>query len=150
MGTSSDKHVELRLTGFGNGRFRIEPVAESACAISAQVYACERHASLAETARERLARLGYDDRVEIRIGDGSLGAPEGAPWRGILVAAAAPHVPDPLREQLDPEGGRLVVPVGNRERQDLIVVARTGDSWTETNDGPVVFVPLIGEEGFQS
>ena len=108
----------------------------------------ERHASLAETARERLARLGYGDRVEIRVGDGSLGAPDGAPWRGILVAAAAPHVPEPLREQLDPDGGRLVVPVGNRDRQDLIVVTRAGDTWVETNDGPVVFVPLIGQAGF--
>jgi protein-L-isoaspartate(D-aspartate) O-methyltransferase len=130
--------------GTGSG-YQAAILAEMGC----QVVSIERHASLAETARERLARLGYGDRVEIRIGDGSLGAPDGAPWRGILVAAAAPHVPQPLREQLDPDGGRLVVPVGNRDRQDLIVVTRTGDTWTETNDGPVVFVPLIGEAGFR-
>jgi len=82
------------------------------------------------------------------VGDGSLGVPDEAPWRGILVAAAAPAVPAALREQLDPDGGRLVVPVGSRDRQELIVVTRTGDTWTETSDGAVVFVPLIGEAGF--
>jgi protein-L-isoaspartate(D-aspartate) O-methyltransferase len=57
-------------------------------------------------------------------------------------------VPPALRDQLDPDGGRLVVPVGNRDRQELIVVTRTGDTWTEESDGAVVFVPLIGEGGF--
>jgi protein-L-isoaspartate(D-aspartate) O-methyltransferase len=64
------------------------------------------------------------------------------------VTAAAPSVPVRLREQLDPEGGRLVVPVGSRERQDLIVVDRRGNEWIKHNDGPVVFVPLVGEAGF--
>jgi protein-L-isoaspartate(D-aspartate) O-methyltransferase len=117
-------------------------------ALGCVVVSIERHASLAGTARARLERLGYGDRVEIRVGDGSLGDPEGAPWRGILVAAAAPAVPAALREQLDPDGGRLVVPVGNRDRQELILVTRDGATWTETSDGAVVFVPLIGEAGF--
>ena len=64
------------------------------------------------------------------------------------MAAAAPSVPAALREQLDPAGGRLVLPVGGRDRQDLIVVERRGDEWLETNDGPVMFVPLIGAQGF--
>ena len=112
------------------------------------VVSIERHASLAASARERLERLGYGERVEIRVGDGSIGDSGGAPWRGILVAAAAPSVPPALRGQLDSGGGRLVLPVGDRDRQQLIVVTREGDTWTETSDGPVVFVPLIGEAGF--
>jgi protein-L-isoaspartate(D-aspartate) O-methyltransferase len=109
----------------------------------------ERHAELAESARERLATLGLGDRVEVRIGDGSVGAAGDGPWRGIVVAAAAPAIPPALREQLEPDGGRLVLPVGTRERQELVVVERRGDEWLETNDGAVVFVPLIGEEGFE-
>jgi protein-L-isoaspartate(D-aspartate) O-methyltransferase len=131
--------------GTGSG-YQAAVLAEIGCA----VVSIERHASLATTARERLARLDYADRVDIRVGDGSVGDPAGAPWRGILVAAAAPDVPAALREQLDPDGGRLVVPVGGHDRQQLIVVERHGDTWTETSDGPVVFVPLIGEEGFPS
>jgi protein-L-isoaspartate(D-aspartate) O-methyltransferase len=129
--------------GTGSG-YQAAVLAELGC----RVVSIERHASLADTARERLDRLGYDDRVEIRVGDGSLGAPDEALWRGILVAAAAPRVPEAMRTQLDPDGGRLVVPVGDRDRQSLIVVTRTGDTWTEENDGAVVFVPLIGEGGF--
>ena len=75
----------------------------------------------------RLAGLGYGDRVEVRVGDGSLGLPAEAPWRGIIVAAAAPEVPEALRSQLDPDGGRLVLPVGDRQRQELVVVTRQGE-----------------------
>jgi protein-L-isoaspartate(D-aspartate) O-methyltransferase len=117
-------------------------------ALGCRVTTIERHAELAAAARERLVRLGFGETVEVRVGDGSLGAPDGAPWPAILVTAAAPSVPVRLREQLDPEGGRLVVPVGSRERQDLIVVERHGNEWIEHNDGPVVFVPLVGEAGF--
>jgi protein-L-isoaspartate(D-aspartate) O-methyltransferase len=129
--------------GTGSG-YQAAVLAELGCS----VVSIERLASLADTARERLARLGFGDRVEIRVGDGSLGAPDEAPWRGILVAAAAPRIPEAMRTQLDPDGGRLVVPVGDRDRQSLIVVTRTGDTWMEENDGAVVFVPLIGEGGF--
>jgi protein-L-isoaspartate(D-aspartate) O-methyltransferase len=117
-------------------------------ALGGRVTTIERHAELAAAARERLVRLGFGEAVEVRVGDGSLGAPDGAPWHGIVVTAAAPAVPAPLREQLDPDGGRLVVPVGSRDRQDLIVVVRRGDEWLERNDGPCVFVPLVGEAGF--
>ncbi|MEO5940683.1 MAG: protein-L-isoaspartate O-methyltransferase, partial [Candidatus Limnocylindrales bacterium] len=131
--------------GTGSG-YQAAVLAELGCT----VVSIERHASLAASARERLGRLGFGERVEIRVGDGSVGDPGGAPWRAILVAAAAPSVPPALRDQLDPGGGRLVVPVGDRDRQDLIVVTRDGDAWTEESDGPVVFVPLIGEGGFAS
>jgi protein-L-isoaspartate(D-aspartate) O-methyltransferase len=117
-------------------------------AMGCRVTTVERHAGLAEEARERLRDLGFGDLVEVRIGDGSVGAPDRAPWRGILVAAAAPTIPVALREQLDPVGGRLVVPVGPREHQELIVVTRHGNDWREWSDGPVAFVPLIGEGGF--
>jgi protein-L-isoaspartate(D-aspartate) O-methyltransferase len=131
--------------GTGSG-YQAAVLAQIGC----RVVSIERHESLADAARERLARLGYGDRVEIRVGDGSLGDAAGGPWRGILVAAAAPRVPEALRAQLDPDGGRLVVPVGTRDRQRLVVVTRTGDEWTETSDGAVVFVPLIGESGFSA
>jgi len=119
-------------------------------AMGCRVVTIERHAPLAEAAGERLRELGLDELVEIRIGDGSLGARDGAPWRGILVTAAAPSVPNALREQLDRHGGRLVVPVGRRMHQELIVVTRQGDEWHEASDGPVAFVPLIGEGGFSA
>ena len=117
-------------------------------ALGCRVMSIERHAELAAAARERLVRLGFGDSVDVRVGDGSLGDPGGAPWPAIVVTAAAPSVPLPLREQLDPDGGRLVVPVGSRDRQDLIVVTRRGNEWIELNDGPCVFVPLVGEAGF--
>ena len=96
----------------------------------------------------RLAELGFGDQVEVRLGDGSLGDSVGAPWDGILVAAAAPAVPVSLRDQLSTDGGRLVIPVGHLRRQNLLLVVRRGDVWEERDDGPVVFVPLVGEEGF--
>jgi protein-L-isoaspartate(D-aspartate) O-methyltransferase len=112
------------------------------------VVSIERHADLAETARVRLADLGLGGLVDVRVGDGSVGDPAGAPWAGIIVTAAAPSVPTALREQLSPDGGRLVIPVGDRSRQDLLLLVRDGDRWTERNDGPCVFVPLVGEQGF--
>jgi protein-L-isoaspartate(D-aspartate) O-methyltransferase len=112
------------------------------------VVSIERHADLAEAARRRLAALGLGDSVEVRVGDGSRGDAGGAPWDGIIVTAAAPSIPASLREQLSPDGGRLVIPVGERFRQDLLLVIRHGDEWVERNDGPCVFVPLVGEEGF--
>jgi len=115
--------------------------------MGAHVTSIERHAALADGARERLAHVLPDEPVDVRVGDGTLGAPDGAPWDGIIVTAAAPAVPDPLREQLA-DGARLVIPVGTRMRQELLVVTRHGDEWLEQPDGAVVFVPLIGHEGF--
>jgi protein-L-isoaspartate(D-aspartate) O-methyltransferase len=115
--------------------------------MGAYVTSIERHAALADGARERLAQILPDAPVDVRVGDGTLGSPDGAPWDGIIVTAAAPAVPDPLREQLA-DGARLVIPVGTRMRQELLVVTRHGDEWIEQPDGAVVFVPLIGDEGF--
>jgi protein-L-isoaspartate(D-aspartate) O-methyltransferase len=137
---AGDRVLEI---GTGSG-YQAAVLATLGC----RVTTIERHPELAAAARERLVRLGFGDSVEVRVGDGSLGAPDEAPWCGIVVTAAAPMVPTPLREQLDPDGGRLVVPVGSRDRQDLIVVTRRGDEWLERDDGPCVFVPLVGEAGF--
>lgn len=116
--------------------------------LGAAVVSIERQPELAVTARERLASLGLGGAVDIRVGDGSVGDPEGAPWDGIVVTAAAPSIPTTLREQLSPDGGRLVIPVGDRSRQELMLVVRHGDEWRERNEGPCVFVPLVGEGGF--
>jgi protein-L-isoaspartate(D-aspartate) O-methyltransferase len=116
--------------------------------LGASVLTIERQAELAALARARLTRLGLGGAVEVRVGDGSVGDRAGAPWDGIIVTAAAPSIPASLRDQLSPEGGRLVIPVGDRRRQDLLLVTRRGNEWLETNDGPCVFVPLVGAEGF--
>ncbi len=117
--------------------------------LGADVTSLERQAVLIPLARERLAALGqlFSGSIEIREADGSLGDAVGAPWDGIIVTAAAPAVPQALREQLR-DGGHLVIPVGSRDRQMLTVVTRHGDEWHERPDGYCVFVPLIGPGGF--
>jgi protein-L-isoaspartate(D-aspartate) O-methyltransferase len=115
--------------------------------LGAHVTSLERHADLADRARDRLRDLGLGDRVEIRTADGSLGDPDGAPYDGIIVTAAAPSIPVELRDQLA-DGGRLVIPVGPRDRQILTLVVRHGNDWRETPHGACVFVPLIGAGGF--
>ena len=118
--------------------------------LGARVTSLERQAALIPLARARIEALApsLEGTVEIREADGSLGDADGAPWDGIIVTAAAPAVPDALREQLA-DGGRLVIPVGSRDRQLLIIVTRHGDEWFERSDGYCVFVPLIGAGGFE-
>jgi protein-L-isoaspartate(D-aspartate) O-methyltransferase len=116
--------------------------------LGARVRTVERHEGLSRTASETLARLGIEG-VELVVADGSEGDRSGAPWDGILVTAAAPDVPRVLREQLA-VSARLVIPVGPREQQELIVVERVSDNeWREWSDGAVVFVPLVGEGGWR-
>lgn len=115
--------------------------------MGARVRAIERLAGLAEQARGRLARLGYDN-IELKVGDGSEGWPEAAPFDAILVAAGSPEVPRALRQQLA-VGGRLVIPVGEAGRQTLLRIERRGeDDWREQDLGAVAFVPLIGLQGW--
>ena len=112
----------------------------------AHVYTIEYFPTLAESARAMLQRLGYTN-VQVITGDGSLGLPAHAPYQGILVAAAAPHVPQPMLAQLA-EGGRLVIPVGSRTTQDLLIVTRHKESYTQERSVPCRFVPLLGQEGW--
>jgi protein-L-isoaspartate(D-aspartate) O-methyltransferase len=116
--------------------------------IADQVYAIERHPSLGTSARQRFEHLGYDN-IDLRVGDGTRGWPEAAPFDAILVAAGGPEVPPALKEQLA-IGGRLIIPVGGQERhQTLVKLARKSDAdFEEENLGAVAFVPLIGEQGW--
>jgi protein-L-isoaspartate(D-aspartate) O-methyltransferase len=117
--------------------------------IAARVVTIERIASLAERARETLARLGYRN-VEVVVGDGTLGWPDAAPYDAILATAGGPYVPPSLRAQLAP-GGRLVMPVGPEAYgQTLVRVTRGANGEDRREDlTPVAFVPLIGAEGFE-
>lgn len=117
--------------------------------LGARVISIERHADLAAEAVERLRDAGYGpERVEVRVGDGTQGAPEDAPFDAILVTAGGPTIPEPLVEQLSRSGGRLVIPVGGRSSQELTVVERRGAELSTDTIDRVVFVPLIGEHGF--
>jgi protein-L-isoaspartate(D-aspartate) O-methyltransferase len=114
--------------------------------LGARVYTVERNPALAETARERLARLGYEG-VEVIVGDGSEGYPVAAPYAVIIVTAAAPVVPPALLEQLAEEG-RLVIPVGDLRHQDLLLYHKqAGQVKTRVLD-PCQFVPLVGKAGW--
>lgn len=116
--------------------------------IADQVYAIERHATLAELAEQRLRQLGVDN-VTIVVGDGTKGLPESAPFDAIIVSAGGPSIPLPLCEQLA-IGGRLVMPVGSAMEQRLIRVTRTcQDDYAKDDLGPVHFVPLIGAHGWK-
>jgi len=117
--------------------------------LGVKVTSIERHADLSEAAREQLAMAGIGaEDIELRVGDGSGGAEDGAPWDGILVTAGAPAIPQALREQLA-IGARLVIPIGPMERQELMVIERVSAAdWREWSDGPVAFVPLVGESGW--
>jgi protein-L-isoaspartate(D-aspartate) O-methyltransferase len=114
--------------------------------LGAEVFTIERIPELAEQARANLAAAGYD-RVEVRLGDGTLGLPEHAPFDAIAVAAAAPGFPETLYEQLRPRG-RLVVPVGGWRGQRLEVIVRSPEGPAVVHSVPCRFVPLVGEEGF--
>ena len=111
-----------------------------------KVYSVERFATLSEKAAQRLAALGLDN-VRLRVGDGTLGWQEQAPYDGILVTAAAPQVPPALCDQLT-DGGRLIIPVGSRGTQILERWQRQGTDYRRKRICSVAFVPLIGEQGW--
>lgn len=116
--------------------------------IAKAVYTIERYASLAETAKQRLARAGIRN-VFVSVGDGTLGRPDAAPFNAIIVAAAAPDVPAALKQQLA-IGGRLIIPVGESdEYQSLLKVTRASEARYETEElATVRFVPLVGAQGW--
>jgi protein-L-isoaspartate(D-aspartate) O-methyltransferase len=114
--------------------------------LAEEVHTIERIPELAEQAGERLAAAGYG-RVQVHVGDGTLGLPEHAPYDGIAVAAAAPGFPETLYEQLKTRG-RLVVPVGGARGQRLEVAVRSPEGPAVIHSVPCRFVPLVGAEGF--
>lgn len=119
------------------------------CELVRQIYSVERVTRLAREATERLQRLGYTN-VDIHGGDGSQGLPDMAPFDAIIVTAAAPSIPGPLRAQMNPDGGRLVIPVGGDDKQFLELLTRRGDHWYFKRIAAVSFVPLIGRYGFET
>jgi protein-L-isoaspartate(D-aspartate) O-methyltransferase len=115
--------------------------------LAREVIALESIPALAESARERLARLGYVN-IRVETGDGSAGFAAAAPFDAILVSAAAPSVPPPLVEQLA-EGGRLVIPVGNSDHQRLMKIVKSQGRTVEQELFACRFVPLVGQFGWR-
>lgn len=115
--------------------------------LAAEVWSVERHADLARTARANLEAQGVEN-ARVIVGDGTLGWPEAAPYRAILVSAAFPEVPQPLVEQLAP-GGRLVQPIGRGGAEDVVLFAKRGDQVEARRSlTGARFVRLVGKHGF--
>lgn len=116
------------------------------CEMGADVYSVERHKDLYHRAKESLKDLGYN--AMLKVGDGTLGWSTYAPYDGIVVTAGAPVVPDDLVQQLN-IGGRLVIPVGDDEKQMMLRITRVGENDYEREElADFKFVPLIGEKGW--
>jgi len=138
--TGTEKVLEI---GTGCG-YQAAILAE----IVPQVYSIERLPELAAKARRTLEALRYFN-VKIKVGDGTLGWPEEAPFDAIIVTAAAPGIPRPLLDQLA-MGGRLIIPVGDRCTQTLDVVHKTPEGLKHDYRGGCRFVKLIGTYGWDS
>ena len=142
------EHLELkgteRVLEIGTGSGYQAAVLSELCE---KVYTVERIKMLADRARQSLDRLGYRS-VAIKVYDGTYGWKEMAPFDAILVTAGAPDVPAPLVEQLK-EGGRMVIPVGERFGQTLLKVVKTPEGPVTERSIPCVFVPLIGNHGWK-
>jgi protein-L-isoaspartate(D-aspartate) O-methyltransferase len=137
--TGGEKVLEI---GTGSG-YQTAVLAE----LARRVCSVERIPALAVRARATLEALGYTN-VWVRTADGTLGWPDEAPFDRILVAAAAPSVPQPLFDQLA-DGGRMALPLGDAASQTLTVVERVGDEMRSTADSGCVFVKLIGKYGWE-
>jgi len=141
LGLAGDERVLDVGTGSGYG-------AAVLAELVAEVHSIERIPELAEAARSALASAGYD-RVQVHVGDGSLGLPSHAPFGGIAVAAAATEVPEALWDQLV-EGGRIALPLkGDRRDQQLCVLQRTPAGPRLLASVPARFVPLVTGDGEQ-
>ncbi len=114
--------------------------------LAAQVFSVERIKPLLDNAREAI-KLCEVSNVSLLLGDGTHGWKTYAPYDAILVGAASPEIPQPLLDQLA-EGGRLLVPVGSREEQQLLLITRTGGTYKQEALAPVRFVPLLGDHGW--
>lgn len=136
--TGNEKVLEV---GAGSG-YQAALIAE----LALRVVTVERIGPLAQRARDRLAELGYDN-VEVHEAGEKLGWPDDAPYDAIAVTAAAPDVPFELLQQLG-EGGRLVIPVGSRNVQELVRITKTPEGAVRNNLGGCRFVPLLGESAW--
>ena len=116
------------------------------CRLSREVITVERIESLSRAARTTLSALGMDN-VRFRVGDGTLGAPDDAPFDRVIVTAAAPDVPGPLFDQMK-EGGIMVIPIGGRWEQELVTARKEAGNLRKEYLGGCRFVPLLGERGF--
>ena len=145
MAELAELHGEERVLDVGTGSGYHAAVLG---ALARSVASIERIPELAELARANLARTGLDSNITVICGDGSLGAPERAPFDAISVAAASPHVPKTLMKQLgDP--GILVIPVGGRDEQELRVIRKKNGSIQTRDVSGCRFVPLVGREGWR-
>jgi len=119
--------------------------------LGAQIVTIERHAGLSDSARTALGDLGLVDRVTFAVADGSMGWLPGAPYHGILAAAAAPRIPPAFLDQAA-DRCRIVLPIGDRREQRLMVYQRESadDEWRVTPDLACRFVPLVGEGGWNA
>lgn len=115
--------------------------------LAKEVFTIERRPELASAASEKLSHLGYSN-VHVHCGDGTLGLPDFAPFDAILVAAAAPSAPNPLLAQLA-EGGRMIIPVGDAENQELQLIEKRAEAFPTTMLEGCRFVPLLGFHGWQ-
>ena len=116
--------------------------------MAAQVFSVERIGALLDRARDVLGEIGVRN-VSFLLGDGTLGWRQYGPYDAILVSAAAPSVPPAYTEQLA-DGGRLLIPLGERDEQILNVITRRGDTLEQAEAGAVRFVPLLGKESWES
>jgi len=137
--TGTEKVLEI---GTGSG-YQTAILAE----LADGVYTVERIEPLLEKSKELLQSLGYKN-IYFKAYDGTLGWKDFAPFNAIMITAGAPRVPDPLRKQLA-DGGRMIIPIGDKYSQDLIKVTRVQDRFVEKNFGGCRFVDLIGEHGWK-
>lgn len=136
-----EKDEKILEIGTGSG-FQTALLAQ----FSRRVYTIERHHDLGEASRKRLREMGYAN-VVFKIGDGSLGWPQHSPFDKIIVTAGAPVLPRTLVDQLV-TGGRMVIPTGDQQHQELTVYEKTENGIERYCAAQVVFVPLIGQQGW--
>ena len=135
-----DESKKVLEVGTGSG-YQAAILAE----LCSEVYTIEINDVLGKRAKDLLSKTGYSD-VHIKIGDGYKGWKEFSPFDGIIVTCAPGHIPKQLKEQLA-EGGRMVIPVGKRSFQELLVLTKKDGILTKSSIAPVRFVPMLKEDG---
>ena len=146
MTQSLDLHKDEKILEIGTGSgFQTAILAQ----FSRRIYTVERQRDLAEQSRLRLRKMGYEN-IAFKSGDGTSGWSAMAPFDKIIVTAGAPVIPEKLLEQLA-AGGKMIIPVGERAQQELLIFDKAADgSVKKRAEGSVLFVPLIGKHGWES